>query len=321
MLNNVARKRYLTAEGIWEGELLKISSTLFLYLVSNHTLIHILCVCRFGDFLKPEFEGLGANAFVLFFVCYLFCIMIIPCAILFSLILCADNAPNYQRLLMHQILYTKKRHGWDYRTSGFILNHRYSANECLWKGVECQKGVMTGLVLNSSITRRLALRMPYLPSTLKFVHLHLLALESSWKAPQLPRELRYLYMNQCFLPRPESIPAEIELESLPARMEEYHHIHGWWFGPVNIIRVPRRMRILEIIHEKVTLVTISNDALPPSLELVYIRSLHYGVRPKLREVLGRRVDSRVQTDGNSEIALSPLYRKYDAIDAKYRESV
>ena len=161
-------------------------------------------------------------------------------------------------------------------------------NVCSWYGIECTNGLVTSLFVNTSEMVEGGLswtfRPNWMPPTLRFAHIYKAFLpmntESStelWAPDRLPRDLKYLYMDQCVSYQiNERQYAESGFSRLPSRMEELILIYSVPFLTIEIEKLPTTMRILYIVTDAadVDAIIVNYSTLLPVLKHLYVADMY-----------------------------------------------
>ena len=140
------------------------------------------------------------------------------------------------------------------------------------------------------------IEMDWLPSSLAFVHLSDIDMVSVWLAERLPRDLRYLSYGSSgmkFIAKNR----RVDLTHLPERMEELLVRNGWFSGAVNLMHLPRTMRLLILRHVTVHKAFLRHSQLPDGLVQIFLYDGAAGTQ--LQEVDGAGVDARVSNEGST----------------------
>ena len=122
-------------------------------------------------------------------------------------------------------------------------------NVCTWTGIRCAAGVAECLSIFMEHASRgekatQIVHPQWLPHSLQFVHFRMVSLTSFWTPDTLPRELRYLYLNQCGKNIDSPYPPRIDLDRLPDKMEELIVIGTQLGRVIRIDRIPQKMHLL-----------------------------------------------------------------------------
>ena len=224
----------------------------------------------------------------------------------------ADGNPNlaYQSsLMLHATSHNRERsHSasrdfWRY----FRTNSGPSTDPCEWRGVTCENGTVkfflwSFMFFNEIIdgqrrttAKNWFIEMDWLPSTLAAVHLNGIYLIDGWSADRLPRDLRYLYLNNC-QPPPSSqerkgYRRDMRLRQLPVGLEELYIFGGWMNGTVLLDGLPQRMKIVHLQSTSLRKAYVRNADMPPYLVIIVLSA---GVREvKVKERGNEEPDSRI----------------------------
>ena len=240
-----------------------------------------------------------------------------------------------QKMLMQTSFSVLTGGQWNHRVSNFIRTDTDPDNECLWRGVRCTGGVLHTFVCNKKIIgENRALHMSWLPSTLAFVHMTFIDLAGPWKACELPRTLRYMYMSNCYMNQhwlqvkrhknfQKRCDLFIDLRRLPLKLEEFCLYNSWWAGPVHITDLPRLMRLLYIVGSLTHPTYVENKTLPEGLQEVIIEYDKKTSNEVLISAKNETVDQRVKIGiaGNSFRKKSRFYEFFSGVNAEIRQEL
>ena len=109
----------------------------------------------------------------------------------------------------------------------------------------------------------------WIPPSTEYLVLWIIQLKNGFDAEKLPRELRFLLLNECFIKDKEKLRQKFNFGNLPEEIEEFHVLHGKLFGDIVITSLPQTLRILQVKHEALCYVHL--DALAfPKIDNAYV---------------------------------------------------
>ena len=192
----------------------------------------------------------------------------------------------------------------------YLLSNGATKDDCCsWRGFECVDGLLQSLAMTTFglDERRWYLDLDWLPSSIENIFCKSVFLVRRFSVERLPRSLRYFYIFQqsgCLYPSPQGV---LHLCHLPMHMEEFRMITWNAFcGVVLIHEVPKTMRVCVLTNPCISTVIVSNEGLPPSLELIKIHGA------KVICIDSKKADKRIQTNyhGSKHAELSETSKKF-----------
>ena len=181
-------------------------------------------------------------------------------------------------------------------------------NCCLWNGVECEGGTVTGFVFANRKGRdEWQMFLDWLPNTVQFAYFASIVFLEPIRVETLPRDLRYLRIRsgQLAIQTPGRV---FDAWKLPAQIEELRiGCIDAFCGAVYISALPKTMKMCFLACFSIKEVWIDNTGLPPSLEHLVIHAAH----PKIKSIKKGKVDSRVRNGAKKPVySFSDTSRKY-----------
>ena len=155
------------------------------------------------------------------------------------------------------------------------LSHRFRMDPCSWRGVRCDvRGVET---IHRDQSDFALVDMDWIPPTVQFVCLRSITTVNGWVTHRLPRALRFLSMNTIYIePLLHSkqwdgaTKRNINLQTLPRRMEELYVRFGHLIGGLCVDNLPPTMRIICIRHADIREVVMAAATLPEDFQLLCV---------------------------------------------------
>ena len=211
---------------------------------------------------------------------------------LFLFFASADSQPpkkndiEMQRFLMEK-LFEVKQYSLEYvpLEGYYLIMGGIQDDYCNWKAIECHNGLIT------SISARQhgdwAVCMEWMPPTVECIHFNGINTVQGWGAENLPRNLRYLYLNGCSTRRSKAKYAFIHLHKLPERMEELivlrdkHHA-----GQIRLHALPAAMRLLYIAwsYRSPHPIVVNHQFLPATMQHLFMTYPANPGKIKIKEV-------------------------------------
>ena len=185
------------------------------------------------------------------------------------------------------------------------------ADICTWRLTECTDGLLTSLWAygrhSSFGNGSLSASIEWLPPTLQFIHFDFVGVPGIWEKMCLPRDLKYLYLQNCYCIWMNSIAKCIDFSRLPWKMEELIVMHSTISGTIRFERLPPKMYLV-YIEQSVRLIDsiIVNYAhLPQTLEILSITDVHGNRSWNVKEIgvpgrvrLYTKLDRRYSTEAS-----------------------
>ena len=223
-------------------------------------------------------------------------------------------APNYR---------TDRPHAYMFKRYLNIGENIDSESICSWRGFHCDSdGTLESIIMtqitvwgvrrgqtNSNLIRFYwFLDLDFLPPSVQFVYLSAIQLGYGWSPHRLPRDMRFLFLENCSIFQVTDAIDVLKFHVLPAKMEELHILHGWLQGTVRIDALPPQMRFIQLVQlQSMPSVIIDSRALHDKFNLAVIRCLEGKVN--IKEVSGGKRDARVQTRGEVNSELCGMYQR------------
>ena len=225
----------------------------------------------------------------------------------FLALLCADIQPEdplthleVQRLFMHRFTHPDFTPNCDVNQSGLIryFNHRVAATDdpCTWNGVHCTAGVIDSIKINMFGQMLAVVDMDWLPPTVHAFSYYAAAIAHEWTAAMLPREMRFLFIHNCWVDADGRKTQPLDLEKLPDHMEELYLINMVLPGKIYIENLPETMRFVYIGSRTIQKASVYFEGLPDSLLSMTIRGITTCKSPVKIVGLGRVQKNRRVTN-------------------------
>ena len=134
---------------------------------------------------------------------------------------------------------------------------------CDVDGTECKDGILVGVTWkrSSSITLK---NLDWFPPTMQRIHLFKQFAGVNIHTRRLPRELRYFRVHGC------QIHGTIALQGLPVEVLEVHLRQNMLTGEVSLLRLPSKLRVIDLGKTNISKVIFDSDALPIGLREVHV---------------------------------------------------
>ena len=179
---------------------------------------------------------------------------------------------------------------------------------CTWLGVKCTNDEITTLIFPRGVpsmdnTYEWRFDPDWLPCSLHFVHLEGLVLTEGWAPERLPRDIRYFHTN-CYIAPGMDTHREINIRSLPRKMEELYSFYGWSSGTLLVADLPKTMRLCFINCRYIRKAFVENVNLPNELSLLVINGKD--MKCKMVSLDDEPVDSRMSCQNNPSENYSAL---------------
>ena len=189
-----------------------------------------------------------------------------------------------------------------------------SADVCTWRQIECTDGIVTSMWASREAAqsgRPNEIMIPWLPPTMRCIHLHSTRVSRLWQNPCLPRDLRYLFLEFC--DDVESSVEQIDFSFLPMRMQEFILIDSNVHAVIRLDGLPETMRFVYLrqYHTFVHGIIVDYKNLPRGLEGLYA-SIYGGKGSKIKET-GKMKGVKLVKDFGSTIlrARSNFYQTFE----------
>ena len=152
---------------------------------------------------------------------------------------------------------------------GEIAN-RYHLDPCSWRGVRCDVGGVETIQADSDRGPALV-DMDWIPSTVQFVCLRNLSSVNGWVTHRLPRALQFLSMNTIYAKQwDEAKKRNLNLQTLPRRMEELYVRYGHVYGGLCVDNLPPTLRIICIRHADICEILVAVATFPEELRVLCV---------------------------------------------------
>ena len=191
-------------------------------------------------------------------------------------------------------------------------------NVCSWNGVKCTADAVTSLsVLPEPSIQHITVALDWLPPKLEYVHLKDVFLYDGWLADRLPRKTKYLYMGNVGTFK-ETQDRCVDLQRLPAEMEELILQDSWYRGKIVLTGLPQNMRILWLQHIPCDKAFLDPDLLPSTLVFICIRNSIRGadLRGMNMKYVGYHMNPA--SDANKMLVASKTYACMEYIGRRHK---
>ena len=199
-----------------------------------------------------------------------------------------SNSRYYQRTLMHNLLSSPTNTSWEQNYRNLIQRAVDPQDECQWRGVECDKGIMTHFLCADFMLPDVCIRMRMLPSTIQFLHLQRTRVHDGWSAATLPRDLEYVYMSLDFPHRTNA-----DFHRLPLNIEELHAIQENWYGPINLTGLPEGLKIFNIGGQMRCTPIVDSMHISKNLKRVSVSAWKGSTAKRMHSVDGGEIDTKI----------------------------
>ena len=174
-------------------------------------------------------------------------------------------------------------------------------DECDTRHIRCDaNGLVEGIFADKSKSRpknRKIFDMQWAPPHAKFIHFRGITLASKVCSANLPRELRYLFLDRVMQIHQVYPEFAFDLKNLPIRMEELIITGGVLRGPVVLTQLPAKLRILMLNtaqNRMKTNVMVDFSVLPSVLQIAYITSFSSEQSVRIQNAGDTQADDRVR---------------------------
>ena len=194
----------------------------------------------------------------------------------------------YQRTLMHNILAANANIDWELKYHSLIRKPADPRDECKWRGVQCNEGIISHFLCTTYMIPDYFIRMRMLPSTIQFLHLYQTKVHDGWSAATLPRDLKYVYMSLNF-----SNQNKADFHRLPHSIEEFHATQQNWYGPIDLRFLPESLELFQLLGRMYCSPVVDTLHISPNLKRVSIIAWEGSIVKRLETVHGERVNKRI----------------------------
>ena len=212
----------------------------------------------------------------------------------------SDSSPDIakQQIAMEQALFTPAnidRGIWEY----LFREEADRTDARRWRGVETSGSTITEFVMTSPSNHMpiYSVTLAWLPHTIKKLFLGPVNLIEDFDCRDLPRELRYCYVQAQFVRYigTNEFPSKLSLSDLPRHLEHFYlHSEHPLCQTTEIFDLPPNISCIMIWSRQMQRVVVDNDALPQSLqEIVFWRGGDDGALQRI-SARGGKVDKRVR---------------------------
>ena len=141
--------------------------------------------------------------------------------------------------------------------------HRNFPDICSFKGTACKRGLCTAISWKRSPEVVLK-NLDWLPPTIEKMSMDLQEVQIGLHAKNLPRRLQYFRAFDC------SLTDTIDIEGLPRNIVEFHVRKNFIGGSVSLLRMPVKLRVLDLAMNMIEKVTYDNALLSEALQEVHV---------------------------------------------------
>ena len=199
-----------------------------------------------------------------------------------------SKSREYQKTLMHNLLSSPTNTSWEQNYRNLIQRHAEPKDECQWRGVECENGIVTQFIFAGYMHEKVHIRMRMLPSTIRLLHLEEALIHNGWSAATLPRNLKYAYMLLNVSNRNKA-----DFHRLPRKIEEFFASQQNWYGPIDLRFLPEGLHLFELLGTIHCSPVVDSVHISQNLKRVSIIALEESTAKRLETVRGGRIDARI----------------------------
>ena len=199
-----------------------------------------------------------------------------------------SNSRAYQRTLMHNLLSSPTNTRWEQNYRNIIQRGADPQDECQWKGVRCDKGIITHFVCGDFMIPDVYIRMRMFPSTIQFLHLLKTKVHDGWSAETLPRALKYAHIRLDFTHQ-----NKVNFHRLPPNIEEFHGRQEHWHGPIDLTSLPASLEIFQLSGQLHCTPVVDNIHISKNLKRVAMNAWSGSTAKRMESVHGGHLDRKM----------------------------
>ena len=175
------------------------------------------------------------------------------------------QAHEFQLFLMRKILGARQaRH--PLHETRLVESDMREDDVCIWRGVQCTKGIVTGIVWKQGI-RSISLQTvlyEWFPPSIETIDFERLCTRDYVETRCLPGKLRHFRVVACRLRGP------FDMQTLPVLLEMLDIRKNDFSGVVHLDLLPQTIQIINLSGNRFTKALVCNHRLPVALQRAYL---------------------------------------------------